>query len=153
MRNARNLSIAILLLLCLAAIFSSYYMITDPTGSSLGLPFYLLNGTVFSDYLAIGWTTLIIVGLFSIFVMIQINQKAKRYSFFIMLQGVLLVIFTIMQMVLFSETFLVQYVSLFLGVALIGLGAIQNQHKIAVETEKKPMPAPKSHHHKHRKHK
>ncbi len=141
------------MLLCIAAIFSSYHMITDPTGSTLGLPFYLLNGTIFSDYLTIGWTTLIVVGLFSIFVMIQIKQKANRYSFFIMTQGVLLALFTIVQMVLLSETFLIQYITLFLGVTLIGLGAIQNQRKIVVETDKKSMPAPKSHHHKHRKHK
>ena len=55
MKTARQLSVAILLLLSAAALFFSYHMITDPTGSSLGLPFYLLNGTMFSNYQLIGW--------------------------------------------------------------------------------------------------
>ena len=65
MKTARQLSVALLMFLCIGALYVSYHLITDPTGSSLGLPFYLLNGTIFSDYVAFGWILLITVGLFS----------------------------------------------------------------------------------------
>lgn len=153
MKTARQLSIAILAILCITALYGSYHMITDPTGNSLGLPFYLLNGTILNSYLIGGWILLFTVGLLSAVVIISIKKKSRNYSFMIMLQGVVLCIFVIAQIVLFSQSFLIQYVYLFAGVLLIALGVLQNQRKIVVETEKKYKPAPKSHHHKHRKRK
>lgn len=155
MKNARKLSIAILLLLCISALYGSYHMITDPTGNSLGLPFYLLNGTVLTSYLMAGWILLVVVGLFSLITMAAIFRKSPIYSILIMLQGVIICIFIILQMVLLGENFAIQYVYLIAGATLIGLGFLQNQRKIVVETERsnKPKPEPKSHHHKHRKRK
>lgn len=151
MKTARQLSIAILAILCITALYGSYHMITDPTGNSLGLPFYLLNGTLLNSYLIGGWILLFTVALLSAVVIISIKKKSRNYSFMIMLQGVVLCIFVIAQIVLLSQSFLIQYVYLFAGVLLIALGVLQNQRKIVVETEKKYKPAPKSHHHKHRK--
>lgn len=154
MKTARQLSIAILVVLCLTALYGSYHMITDPTGASLGLPFYLLNGTIFSDYQMAGWVLLVVVGLFSMYTIAQILRKAGTYSFLIMVQGVLLCIFIAVQMFLLDETFMIQYVYVIAGVTLISLGFLQNQRKIVSETEKQKLHlAPKSHHHKHRKHK
>jgi len=155
MRTARQLSIFLLAISGISALYTGYQMISDPTGNSLGLPFYLLNGTVFSDYSLPGWVILGTVGVFSLVIILSIMRKIKIYSFLIMLQGVIICILIIMQMILLSETFVIQYVSLILGGALIGLGALQYQRRIAVEEEHKANPhvAPKSHHHKHRKHK
>lgn len=155
MRTARQLSIFLLAISGISALYTGYQMISDPTGNSLGLPFYLLNGTVFSDYSLPGWVILGTVGVFSLVIILSIMRKIKIYSFLIMLQGVIICILIILQMILLSETFVLQYVSLILGGALIGLGALQYQRRIAVEAEHKANPhvAPKSHHHKHRKHK
>ena len=71
-----------------------------------------------------------------------------------MVQGAFLCLYTIVQMILLGETFVVQYATLIMGGALIGLGALQSQRKIVTDSEKKMQaahPAPKSHHHKHRK--
>lgn len=155
MRTARQLSVFLLAISGISALYTGYQMISDPTGNSLGLPFYLLNGTVFSDYSLPGWVILGTVGVFSLVIILSIMRKIKIYSFLIMLQGVIICILIILQMILLSETFVLQYVSLILGGALIGLGALQYQRRIAVEAEYKANPhvAPKSHHHKHRKHK
>ena len=153
MRTARQLSIALLLLLCIGALYISYHLITDPTGSSLGLPFYLLNGTIFSNFVILGWILLITVGLFSGVIIFSIWRKGNHYSFLLMLQGVILIAFVVVQMLLLGETFITQYVVLIIGVALIGLGALQYQRRIIVESERKTNPVAKSHHHKHRKHK
>ena len=155
MRTARQLSVFLLAISGISALYTGYQMISDPTGNSLGLPFYLLNGTVFSDYSLPGWVILGTVGVFSLVIILSIMRKIKIYSFLIMLQGVIICILIILQMILLSETFVLQYVSLILGGALIGLGALQYQRRIAVEAEHKANPhvAPKSHHHKHRKHK
>jgi len=155
MKTARQLSVAILFLLCITTLIASYHMITDPTGTSLGLPFYLLNGSVFTNYYSVGWILLFTVALFSALVIFLIYRKFRFYSFFIMIQGMIIGVFVVIEWLLIGETFVVQYVFLILGIALIGLGALQNQRKIVVDSEKQAHPhlQPKSHHHKHRKHK
>ena len=154
MKAARQLSVAILVLLALAAVFFSYHMIKDPAGGSLGLPFYLLNGTILSSYLVVGWVLLFTVGILSSIVVMLIVSKNRFYSFFIMLEGVIVCVFVFIQWMLVGETFIVQYIFLILAIALIGLGALQNQRKIIVDSEKEAQlhQPQKSHHHKHRKH-
>ena len=137
MKTARQLSVVILLLLGISALYGSYCMITDPTGNSLGIPFYLLNGTIFSDYAMIGWILLSTVGIFSTFVLLLIFFKSSIYSFFVILQGVLIFIFIFVQMLLIGESFFVQYIFLAQGIALIGLGTFQNQGKISREVDRK----------------
>lgn len=153
MKAARQLSVAILLLIFVTALFGSYHMITDPTGSSLGLPFYLLNGSIFTDYYVVGWILLFTVALFSGAVLLLIIRKNWYYSVFIMIQGVIVCMFVFIEWLLLGETFIIQYVFLILGFALIGLGALQNQRKIAVDSERQARPQlqSRSHHHKHRK--
>lgn len=155
MKVARQLSLAILVFVGVIALFGSYHMITDPTGSTLGLPSYLLNGSILSSYAILGWIILVTIGLFSIVTILSILRKANMYSILIMLQGLIICLLVFAEIILAGETFIMQYVFLIAGLGLIGLGFLQNSRKIAVETEKKnhPSPAPRSHHHKHRKHK
>jgi hypothetical protein len=155
MKVARQLSLAILVFVGVIALFGSYHMITDPTDSTLGLPSYLLNGSILSSYAILGWIILVTIGLFSIVTILSILRKANMYSILIMLQGLIICLLVFAEIILAGETFIMQYVFLIAGLGLIGLGFLQNSRKIAVETEKKnhPSPAPRSHHHKHRKHK
>src|ERR1700733_10229182 len=110
MKTARQLSIAILFLLCVTALYGGYQMISDPTGSSLSLPYYLLNGTVFTSYAPIGWIVLLVIGVFSGIIILCIARKTRFYSFLIILQGVLVCIFIFIQMLLLGETFVIQYI-------------------------------------------
>ena len=137
MKTARQLSVTILLFLCCSALYGSYEMIIDPTGNSLGLPFYLLNGTILSSYAVVGWILLFTVGIFCPVIILFILLRTGFYSFLIMLEGVILCIFIFVQMFLLWATFWVQYVFLVTGIALIILGAIQNQRKIVVEAERR----------------
>jgi hypothetical protein len=137
MKTVRQLSITILLFLCGSALYGSYQMITDPTGNSLGLPFYLLNGTILSSYAVVGWILLFTVGIFCPVIILFILLRSGIYSFLIMLEGVILCIFIFVQMFLLWATFWVQYVFLVTAISLIILGAVQNQRKIVVEAERR----------------
>jgi hypothetical protein len=151
MKAVRQLSVALLVFLCVASLYGSYHMITDPTGNSLGLPFYLLNGTILTSYAVAGWILLVTVGIFSAVIISCIVLRSAIYSILIMIQGVILCVFIFVQMFLLGEIFWIQYFFLAAGIALIGLGALQNQRKIVVESERKNTPLIKSHHHKYRK--
>jgi hypothetical protein len=151
MKTARQVSAALLILLLLAAAYIGVHMIADPTGQSLGLPFYLLNGTVFSDYYLTGWILLGTISLPSLITVICIFLRLTMYSFLILLEGVLICILVIAQMILLGDVFPVQLFFLVAGILLVALGVLQQQRKIVVESEKHFQPAQKSHHHKHRK--
>ena len=137
MKTARQLSLFLLFVTVIAAFYLGLQMIIDPTGHSLGLPFYLLNGSILSSYAIPGWIMLVTVALFGSITITCILKKNRFYSFLIMLQGVLLFVFIMAQMFLLQETFMIQYIVLFISGALISLGILQNQRKIVVDTEKK----------------
>jgi hypothetical protein len=151
MRTARQLSIFLLFVSAIIALYAGYHMVTDPTGNSLGLPFYLLNGSVFSDYTMPGWVLLVTIGISSLLVITSIFLRIVIYPSLIMFQGVVIFVFVIIQMLILGETFVIQYFFLILGAGLIGLGILQNQRRIATDVEHKPHPIQKSHPHKHRR--
>jgi hypothetical protein len=151
MRTARQLSIFLLFISGIFALYAGYHMVSDPSGHSLGLPFYLLNGSVFSDYTMPGWVLLVTVGIFSLVAIACIFGRVLIYPSLIMFQGVIIIVFVIVQMLLLGETFIIQYFFLILGIGLIGLGILQNQRRIATDVDHKPHPPQKSHPHKHRR--
>ncbi len=153
MRNARLLSIFLLSVSSLTALFCGYHMISDPTGSSLGLPFYLLNGSSFTNYTLPGWGIFLLVGVFGGLVVLSVFLKIKIYPILILLEAIIICAIILIQMLLLGESFMVQYVYLIIALALLGLGFIQNSRRKVVESEHKTNPVAKSHHHKHRKHK
>ncbi|HVZ26917.1 MAG TPA: hypothetical protein VG842_12715 [Sediminibacterium sp.] len=152
MKAARQLTIALLTVISLSALYIGYQLITDPTGASLGLPFYLLNGTLLTSYAVMGWIMVFTLGLLSALILVLILTKSRYYSFMTIVQGVIACLVIFLQWLLLNETFALQYVYLIMGITLIGLGILQYQRRIAYETEGKQVrPAPKSRHHKHRR--
>jgi hypothetical protein len=151
MKTARQLSVCLLLLIGAISIYGGIHLVTDPTGSSLHFPFYLLNGSMFTDYLLMGWILLVTVGVFSLVIAAAMLNKHAYYSFMMMVQGAIICVYVLVMMLLLGETFMIEYIFLVLAIALIGLGVLQNQRKIAVEAQRRVNPQPKSHHHKHRK--
>ncbi len=151
MKTARQLSVCLLLLIAAISFYGGIQLVADPTGSSLHFPFYLLNGTLFTDYLLMGWILLLTVGLFSLLIAVAIIKKYTYYSFMMMVQGAIICVYVLVMMLLLGETFMIEYLFLILAIALIGLGVLQNQRKIVAEASRRSTPPQKSHHHKHRR--
>jgi hypothetical protein len=143
MKTARRLSVFLLLITASTALYSGVQLVIDPTGSSLGFPFYLLNKSIFTDYLVTGWILTATIGVFSLVIIVSIFLKTSFYSFLTMVQGVIICIYVFMMMLLLGETFMVEYFFLLLGISLISLGALQQQRKIVVELERRSSPARK----------
>lgn len=134
MKAARRITEILLLLLSAIAMFVSHHMIADPSGRSLNIPFGILDGTVFSDFAKAGWILFFTVGLFSLLSFLVMLCKTVIYPFFIILQGVIICIIVFVQLLLFRETFITQYIFLGIGILLIYLGALQNQRRIEDES-------------------
>jgi hypothetical protein len=137
MKTARRLSVLILLTTSVLALFGGIHLIIDPTGNSLHIPYYLLSGTFFRDYRLIGYIIALTIGCFSLFLVICILLKTNYYSVGLMLQGVIICMYTFIMMLLAGNAVFVEYLFLVLGTVMIALGVWQYQRKITVEARKK----------------
>ncbi len=136
MKTARRLSVCILFVTGVLALYGGVHLVSDPTGRSLHLPFFLLRNTIFPDYLLAGWVLLLTVGLSSFLIIACILIKTTYYSFMMMVQGVIISIYVFIMMLLLGEVFLLEYISLLFGAVLIILGAWQYQRKIVSENKR-----------------
>lgn len=127
MKAARQLTIAMLLLAVAAALFGGYSLISDPTGSSLGLPFYWLNGTMFKDFSTIGWIILVAIGLFGLITISTVIKRTKYFHVFVIVQGAIICVLVIAQMIIIGEENMAQYLFLMLGMAIAIVGGLLSQ--------------------------
>lgn len=137
MRRSRQLSIFILLLAASFALYGGILLIKDPSGESAHFPFYLLHGTIFSDYHRPAWILTLLVGASSLFIIVMILFNAGWYPILVMLQGFIICVFDFIMMILLPETFPIEYLYLLIGILLIVLGVSQYQQKMIDHARKR----------------
>lgn len=115
-------------------------LINDPTGESAHFPFYLLHGTIFSDYHRPAWILVLLVGVSSLLIILMILANAGWYPILVMLQGFIICVFDFIMMLLLPETFPIEYLYLLLGLSLIVLGVGQYQHKMIEYARRRSAP-------------
>ena len=117
--------IAILLLFVngIGAVYGGFQLITDPSGSKLQMPLSFLEHSPFDDYLIPGIILFIVNGIFSFVAITTIFLETQKYPWFIILQGILLSGWIIIQL-LFVRMFYAPLHATFLviGVCLVGCG-------------------------------
>ncbi len=137
MKAARQLTIAMLTLAVVAALYSGYSLITDPTGSSLGIPFYWLNGTMFKDFTTPGWIILLAIGVFGAITIATIIKRIRHFHLMVIIQGAIICILVIAQMIIIGEENMLQYLFLMLGMAIAIVGGLLSQADKKAEVKNK----------------
>lgn len=127
MKAARQLTIAMLLVVVITALYVGIYMIVDPSGTSLHLPPYLLKGTMFADFLIPGWIITGAIGISGLLCIIAIVRKVYKYHIMIIVQGIIICALVIAQMVIIGEEYMLQYLLLMMGMAIAILGGLLSQ--------------------------
>ncbi|MFZ6024630.1 MAG: hypothetical protein ACOYVG_09295 [Bacteroidota bacterium] len=127
MKAARQLTIAMLTLAVIAALYSGYSLISDPTGSSLGIPFYWLNGTMFKDFTTPGWIVLLAIGALGIITLATVIKRIPHFHILVIIQGAIICILVIAQMIIIGEENMLQYLFLMLGMAIAIVGGLLSQ--------------------------
>ena len=117
--------IAILLLFVngSGAVYGGFQLITDPSGTKLQMPLSFLEFSPFEDFLIPGIILFIVNGIFSFVALATIFLETRKYPWFIMVQGILLIGWIIIQL-LFVRMFYAPLHATFLviGVCLVGCG-------------------------------
>jgi nicotinamide riboside transporter PnuC len=156
MKTARQLCIAILVVVAISSLISGYYLISDSTGYSLKLRLDDLKGSPFNDYSIPGWILFITVGCVSVAAIIMSMRHVKHYPLWIMSEGAILIIWILLQINFIRELNFLQLLFGLFGVTLLLLGNLIRKYikqptALHHEKIKSPYPNKKSHHHKHRK--
>lgn len=127
MKAARQLTIAMLLLAIISALYTGYSLISDPTGSTLGIPFYWLNGTMFKDFTTPGWIILLAIGVSGIITVGTVLKRVRHFHVLVIVQGAVICLLVIAQMIIIGEENMLQYLFLMLGMAIAIVGGLLSQ--------------------------
>jgi hypothetical protein len=91
-KTKRVLAIVLLFFLGFWALLGSITLLADPTGALLQIPLEYLKDTSFDDYLIPAIVLLLTIGISSILIGTTVIRKIKSYPFFIMVQGIVLLL-------------------------------------------------------------
>lgn len=124
--------IVIILLLFngIGAFLGGYHLISDPTGGSLQMPLSFLEESPFTSYLIPGIVLFLVNGVFSFVTLFALWRKHSKASLLVMIQGVLLFGWIVVQMILLQVFNPPLHLSfLLIGLSLLGGGYYQWKSK------------------------
>ena len=121
-RRLKILAVCLLLFNSIAAIFGGGNLIDSPDGSNLGLTLDWLKHAPFHNYLIPGIVLLVANGFFGLFVLALIFIDFKKYSWFIVAQGVVLTGWIVIQVMMVRTVVGLHVVMGLIGVLLMLIG-------------------------------
>lgn len=124
LKISRILSICLLLFTGINGIIAGILFIIDPTGKKMGMSISYLSNSPFLNYLIPGITLLIVNGLMNVIVAILTIRKYKYFASLIIIQGLLLSGWIIIQVIFVRDFNGLHFSMLSIGVGLITLGVI-----------------------------
>jgi len=147
MKTASQLSVAILILTAIVALFGGYKLITDATGHALQMSLEDLKGTPFTDYSLPGWVLLIAIGLGSAVTAFVTLQHQKSYPYFIITEGIILLLWISIQTDVLTQVNFLQVIFGLFGLALILMGNMMRK-KLKQPVHHAPVAHSNNTHHK-----
>lgn len=122
MRSLKVIVVILLLAIGISALFAGYGMMSDPTGSKLGMSTSLLSFSPFKDFLIPGITLFVANGILSLLTVLLILIDNKRYAFFIAGQGIVLAIWIFVQMLMLQTMNMLQLTCLVIASVFVVAG-------------------------------
>lgn len=122
MKILRTIAILLLLFNSIGALFGGWSFIQDPSGGDLKIPITYLEHSPFTNFLIPGFVLFTVNGLFGLFTLVWTVFKWKNYAWLIIVQGVLLIGWIIVQMILLREIYYLQFIFGSIGLILLLIG-------------------------------
>ena len=111
-----------------AAIYGGLNLIIYPDGSKIWLSTDLLQNSVFENFLLPG-VMLFMIGLFSIYTMVAVIISFKKYWVLVMMQGTILALWLVIQLVIIRTITIPHLVMLIVAFLLILTGNAMMPYK------------------------
>lgn len=122
MKKTRISAITLLLIVAINALVAGYLFIKDPTGSGLQIPLSTLRYSPFSDFFIPGVILFTVNGVFNLIVATATLFKLKYYPALIAWQGLLLIGWIIIQIILLRDINLLHIILTVVGFTLFSIG-------------------------------
>ncbi len=119
---------ALLLFNGIGALYGGWSLMAYPDGSDLQMPIEWLERTPFSDFLIPGIILFIANGLCSIFVFAMLLFNHKKASWLVMAQGVILMGWIVVQILLVQKYHPLQLILGVAGIGLIAAGYLRQKY-------------------------
>jgi hypothetical protein len=137
----KTIVICLLIFNSIGAIWGSFNMLSAPDGSTMDWSPIMLRYSPFNDFFFPGLILLISNGLFSMGVVGMIAVRYRRYPWFIMLQGVILTGWILVQVLMLRFFSFLHFIMGLIGVTLIILGwVLKDMHAAKMKALKKSFP-------------
>ena len=123
----KKVSIILLFFTGVNAIIAGTLFMIDPTGSKMGMSTAYLSNAPFANFLIPGITLFVVNGLMNVLTAILTLKNFKRFPSLILLQGLLLSGWIIMQVIWVRDFNGLHFTMLFIGLVLIVMGMLLKQ--------------------------
>lgn len=120
----RAISILLLLFNGIGAIYGGWLFMIDPSGVKIGMSLSYLQHSPFTNYFIPGIILFIANGLLSFLIAMFVLFKWKYYTRLITLQGIVLIIWLIVQIMMIDLVYFLHFIMGVVGIMLTALGII-----------------------------
>lgn len=121
---SRIIAIILLFLTGVNALVAGYLFILDPSGNKMGMDVSYLQYSPFQSFLIPGLVLFFVNGILNVLAGILCIKKVSRYPLLIVLQGLLLCGWIVVQILMVRDINLLHGIMFTIGVALISCGFI-----------------------------
>ncbi len=122
MKTLKVLSILLLFFVGVNALVAGCFFIVDPSGSMLGIGVDWLKHSPFNDFLIPGIVLFVLNGAVNLFTASGVVFNWKYYSDLIIVQGMVLILWIIVQAVLLQEMNSLHYLFATIGAVIMACG-------------------------------
>ncbi len=129
LRMLRIISILLLLFNGIGAIYGGWLFVIDPSGEKIGMSLSYLQDSPFTNYFIPGIILFVFNGLSSFIITMFVIFKWKYYNRLIVLQGIILIIWLIVQIAMIDLIYFLHFIMGTIGVLLIASGTILSRKK------------------------
>lgn len=129
-KSAHILAVLILIFNGIAACFGGWMLITSPDGSSLGMTTGLLEYSPFTDFLIPGIVLFTVIGLFSLVSSYLVVRQVTRYSFLVILMGLILIGWIVVQAIMIQTVNYLHVIFVSAGLLLVASGLLLRKQNI-----------------------
>jgi hypothetical protein len=129
--DLKFVAILLLLLIGVAAIFAGWLLISDPSGKQLQIPLYLLDHSIFNNYLVPGIILSIFIGFFSVMVIVFTLIETRSYPYLILLEACFLIGWLNFELIINLDFFspILHFPLYAIGIILIIIGYFESKIK------------------------
>jgi hypothetical protein len=126
---SRIISIVLLSFTGANALVAGFLFMLDPSGQKIGMTTNYLAHSPFSTYLIPGITLFVVIGLLNILIAFLCLKKYKHYPLLIIIQGVLLLGWIILQVFWVRDFNALHLIMLFIGLLLLVSGMVMQKNR------------------------